>query len=156
MAFPSTAHPQRALQSLSLSKAAGLFAMAVLYLWAGAADKLFEWQATVGYVASRGLPFPALLAALALLTEVVAPLSLLVPRLRAPAALLLAVYTLATALLFHDFWHPGPDATNMLQHFLKNLALTGAWLYVFADTLQASRASGRTPAASPLAGASRS
>ena len=138
-------------RSLATIRATGLFLMAVLYFWFGAFEKPFAWQATVGYVASRDLPWPSLLAALALLTELLAPLALLVPRTRAPAALLLAFYTLATAVLFHDFWRGGPDAANLLQHFLKNLALTGAWFYVFADSVRSRQAAIPLPARSPLA-----
>ena len=111
--------------------------MAALYLWSGFLEKPFEWSATVGYAAAKGLPLPSLMVAGSVLVEVLAPLALFVRRWRAPAAMVLALYTLATALLFHDFWSgDAAAAANQLQHFMKNIALTGAWLIVFIGALR--------------------
>ena len=50
-----------------------------------------------------------------------------------PLALLMAVYTIATAMIGHNFW----DATNpavqheMVIHFWKNVAIAGGFLLLF-------------------------
>lgn len=122
------------------ARGASLGLMALLYLFSGVAEKPFEWGATVAYAAAKGLPLPALLVAGSVLIEVLAPLALLVERWRPPAALVLALYTLLTALLFHDFWAADAAAAqNQLQHFMKNIALTGAWFYVFIEAREAVR-----------------
>ena len=112
--------------------------LASLYLWSGLAEKLFGFEATAAFVASRHLPWPALLVSGSLLVEVLVPLGLFARRTRAAAAILLALYTLATALLFHNFWRGDDAMHSQLQNFLKNFGLAGGFLYVFADACKRS------------------
>src|ERR1700712_5152310 len=113
-------------------RSSGLALLALLYLWPGAIDKLLAWNQTVHYMGTQGWPWPSLFVAGALCLEIVAPLALFNSRFRAPAFMILAIYTLATGLLFHDFWRAdGPDHAQF-QNFFKNLALTGALFYMYA------------------------
>jgi putative oxidoreductase len=85
------------------------------------------------HIANRGLPAPTLLGIGAGALELLAPLALLVPRLEAWAALALAGYCLATAILLHDYWMlDQPDRLEQMFHFLKNIALAGALLVIVA------------------------
>jgi len=41
------------------------------------------------------------------------------------------VFTLAAAVLFHNFWAAAPDAAqNQMIHFMKNISMAGGLLYV--------------------------
>jgi len=105
--------------------------VAILFLWTGAFEKLSAWNQTVGYIASKGFPWPSLLTLGAVCVEIAAPLALFVPRWRSSAFLILALFTLATALMFHDFWRADGPEHAQLQNFFKNFALAGALLYMF-------------------------
>lgn len=106
--------------------------MALLFLPEGL-GKISHFQATVGYIASASLPWPQLGALLAIALEVGASAALLVGFQTRWMALLLAVFCVATALFFHQFWVATADQTG-IQHimFFKNLALAGGLLMLSA------------------------
>src|SRR4051812_608980 len=110
----------------------GLFLLGLLFFLSGL-GKAGEWASTVNFVGGIGLPFPALLVGCATVTELVFPVLLLFSTTRAFAAIVLALYTLAAAILFHDFWRVDDEMQSQLIQFLKDLALTGALLYITAD-----------------------
>ncbi|MGN5480797.1 DoxX family membrane protein [Cupriavidus basilensis] len=48
-------------------------------------------------------------------------------------ALLLAVFLVPTTLIFHGFWRADlADSWNQLNHILKNIAILGGMLVIFA------------------------
>jgi putative oxidoreductase len=54
-----------------------------------------------------------------------------------PAALVLALFTVATNLVFHRFWAmSGPVAALELSLFFKNVAIVGGLLFVAATLAQ--------------------
>lgn len=99
--------------------------MALLFLPEGI-SKIGSFSGVVGYIASAGLPFPALGSVIAIVVEVGGSLALLVGLQTRWAALMMAVFTLATALFFHKYWAVPADQV-MDQHimFFKNLAIAG-------------------------------
>jgi putative oxidoreductase len=111
-------------QSTALA-AAGRLLIAVLFLMAGV-GKIAAPAATQGYIASVGLPAPLLGYLIAIIIEVGGGLLLLVGYQTRLVALVLAAFTVATALAFH---HNFADQNQMI-HFLKNLAITGGLLQV--------------------------
>ncbi len=88
---------------------------------------------TAGYIASKGLPMPQLLAFGAAALEVVAGLALVAGFQARLAALALAVFTFLASILFHNFWAV-PAEQQMVQQlfFLKNMAVIGGLLLVWA------------------------
>jgi putative oxidoreductase len=101
--------------------------------------KITRFTAVASVLATKGIPFPELALALAILIEVLcggALIAALNPR--KPAAVLAGFVVLAT-MLFHAFWQADPAAfQNQLNHFLKNVAILGALLcMVFNNTRQA-------------------
>ena len=106
--------------------------LALMFILAGI-DKLGGIAGTAGYIASVGLPAPQVLAVAAGLLEVVAGVMLLIGFKARWAALALAGFTLVATFIFHRFWAV-PEAQQMVQQlfFLKNLAVTGGLLLVFA------------------------
>lgn len=108
-------------------------ALLALIFLVSALHKLAAWQATVAYMASRGMPAaPAFLVA-AVALEIAGSLSLLLGfRARVGAALLIA-FLVPTTLVFHCFWTmTGAERQVNMIMFLKNLAIMGGLLLVAA------------------------
>ena len=71
---------------------------------------------------------PDYLAIPAIILEILFPLLLIIGYQTKLSALVLAIFTLATALIFHtDF----ADQTQFIS-FFKNIAITGGFLIIFA------------------------
>ena len=96
-------------------------------------SKFSGLEGTAGYIASKGLPMPQVLALLAAVVEFVAALVVIVGWRARWGALALIVFTLLATFLFHNFWAM-PEAQQMMQQqaFLKNMAAIGGLLMVFA------------------------
>ena len=106
--------------------------MALLFIPAGWA-KIGGFAGTAGYIASKGIPFPELCAALAIGAELGLGLLLLVGFQARWAALGLALFTIVITPIFHNFWAMA-DAARMsnMQAFFKNFAAVGGLLMVVA------------------------
>lgn len=106
--------------------------LALMFVLSGI-SKLTGLEGTAGYIASVGLPAAQLLALGAGLLEVAAGAMLIVGFQARWAALALAVFTVMANVLFHNFWAMPADKAFMQQlMFMKNLAVTGGLLFVFA------------------------
>lgn len=111
---------------------AGRILLALLFLLAGI-DKLADIAGTAGYIASVGLPAATPLAALSGAFEVLAALALAVGWQARWAALSLALFTLLTNVLFHNYWALPADQVYLEQvKFMKNLSIVGGMLVVAA------------------------
>lgn len=107
--------------------ALGRVFLALLFLLSGL-SKLGSAAATTAYIASAGLPLPGVAYVLTVVVEIGGGLLLLVGFQARLAAAVLAVFTLAAAIVFH---HNFADQ-NQMVHFLKNVAITGGLLQVAA------------------------
>jgi putative oxidoreductase len=103
-----------------------------MFLLAGI-SKFGGLEGTAGYVASKGLPLPQVLAVATALLEVGAAALLIVGWQARGAALALALFTLLATVLFHNYWAL-PAEQQMVQQlmFMKNIAVSGGLLAVFA------------------------
>jgi len=110
----------------------GRILVAALFIPAGF-SKLMGFAGTVGYIASAGLPMPALGAIIAIVVELGAGIALLLGYKTRIAAIVLAVFTLAATFFFHAFW-AAPEAQKMVATllFTKNIAVVGGLLMVAA------------------------
>lgn len=108
----------------------GRILIALLFVPAGI-GKISGFSGTVGYIGSVGLPMPSVLAAGTIVVEVLGGLALLVGFKTRWAALILALFSLMAAVLFHGFW-AAPADQQMMQsiNFYKNLAIAGGLLFV--------------------------
>ncbi|MBR0663922.1 DoxX family protein [Roseomonas hellenica] len=80
------------------------------------------------YIASAGLPFPTLGLIIAIVIEIGGGTLLLLGYRARLVAIILAAFTIVTALIFHsDFGNQ-----NQVIHFMKNLAIAGGLLQVAA------------------------
>lgn len=106
--------------------------LALMFILAGI-GKFTGLEGTAGYIASKGLPMPAVLAFLTALLEVVGGIALAIGFQARIAGLLLALFTLVATFLFHNFWAMPPDQSFVQQlMFMKNLAVAGGLLLVFS------------------------
>jgi putative oxidoreductase len=107
--------------------------MAALFLPAGI-SKVTGFEGTVGYIASVGLPFPTVGAALALIVEIAGSLALLAGFATRISALILAVFTLVASFYFHAYWAVPADQAFVTQLlFFKNIAVVGGLLAIAAN-----------------------
>ncbi len=105
----------------------GRILLATIFILSGV-SKLAAPEATQGYIASVGVPAPLLAYLVAAVVELGGGVLLLVGFRVRLAATVLAIFTVAAALLFH---HALGDQ-NQFIHFMKNLAITGGLLQVIA------------------------
>jgi putative oxidoreductase len=92
-------------------------------------SKLVGFAGTVGYIASKGVPFPEICAAIAVFAELGLGLALLVGFKTRWPALALAIFVAVITPIFHGYWAV-PEAQVMMQklNFNKNLGLIGGLL----------------------------
>jgi putative oxidoreductase len=109
---------------------AGRILIALIFLFAGF-GKITGFESTVGYIASKGLPFPQLIAIGSIIVELGSGIMLVLGWKTRLAAAALLIFTALAALFFHNFWAVSPDqAQNQMIHFMKNLAMMGGMLFV--------------------------
>jgi putative oxidoreductase len=133
------------MANLSNAAAAlGRLLLSVIFILSGF-QKLGGFGGTVAYMASQGLPIPELTALIVIVVECVGGILVLIGYQTRLIGLVMAVYCVATALVAHA--HFGDP--NQTVNFLKNLAMSGGFLQLFAFGAGAwsldARASGRAP-----------
>jgi putative oxidoreductase len=110
----------------------GRVLLALLFIPAGF-GKLTGFAGTVGYIASAGLPLPQIGAVIAIIVELGFGILLLVGFKSRLAAVVIAVFTVAAAVFFHNYWGMPAEKAYVNQiMFFKNLAIAGGLLFVAA------------------------
>ncbi|MBN8939470.1 MAG: DoxX family protein [Rhizobiales bacterium] len=107
------------------AKLAARILLAAIFIQAGF-GKITGYAGATAYMASAGVP--GILLPLVIIVELIGGIMILVGYQARLAALLLAGFTLLAAFLFH--LQPG-NAAQMGQ-FMKNLAIAGGFLQLFA------------------------
>jgi putative oxidoreductase len=105
----------------------GRVLIAAIFLLSGL-SKLAAPSYTVGYIASAGLPLPWLGYTIAVAVEIGGGLALIIGYQARVAAALLAAFSIAAALAFHNQFAD----QNQFIHFFKNVAMAGGLLQVVA------------------------
>jgi putative oxidoreductase len=105
----------------------GRVLIAAIFLLSGL-SKVAAPSYTVGYITSVGLPLPWLGYAIAVAVEIGGSLALIAGYQARVAAAVLAAFSIATALVFHN--HLADQ--NQFIHFFKNVAMAGGLLQVVA------------------------
>lgn len=96
-------------------------------------NHLTNLQMMTGYAQSKGLPAPKAVAAVSGVVIIIAGALLIVGHTRFIAAGALFLFLLGTSFLFHAFWKetdPMAKKMNEMTHFLKDMALAGAALFI--------------------------
>jgi len=127
----------------TVAPAFGRVLLSIIFIISGF-GKVAAPAATIGYIASTGLPLPSVGYALSVAVELGGGLLLLGGLGTRWVALVLGAFCLFTAFVFHGF----ADMNSQI-HALKNIAMAGGFLFVFAHgagawSLDALRSSHRT------------
>jgi putative oxidoreductase len=110
----------------SATELLGRVLLSVLFLLSGA-GKIVAYSATAGYMTAVGAP--SSLLPLVIVAEVVGAIAIVAGWKTRIVSVLLAGFTLLTALLFHSNF---ADQMQMTM-FLKNLSIAGAFLLLAAN-----------------------
>lgn len=108
--------------------------LVAIFLFSALGNKIPNFEGVAGYMAKEGVPQPKLLLIGAITFLLAGGVSVLLGyKARFGSVLLLMFLALAT-YYFHDFWNAPPEAKQqeMIQ-FMKNAALAGAMLMIFAN-----------------------
>lgn len=105
--------------------------LALLFLIFGW-QKLLHYSDTVQYMAHVGAPIPALATVVAIIMEFFVGIAIILGLATRPLAILLAIYSLGTALIAHRFWTmTGMDRFENQINFYKNLSIIGGLLALY-------------------------
>jgi len=107
--------------------AIGRLLLAAIFIFSGVGKALAP-AGTVGYIESAGLPFATLGLIVAIAVELGGGVLLALGIKTRIVALGLAIFSVVTALVFHN----ALGDQNQLIHFLKNIAMAGGLLQVVA------------------------
>jgi putative oxidoreductase len=107
--------------------ALGRLLIALIFVLSGL-SKIAAPATTIAYIQSAGAPFAPVAFAVAATVELIGGLALLAGFQTRLVAAVLAIFTLAAAVLFHN----NMADQNQMIHFMKNLAITGGLLQVIA------------------------
>jgi putative oxidoreductase len=111
---------------------AGRILLAALFVISGY-GKIGGFDGISGYIASKGLPMPQVLAALTIALELGGGILLIVGYKVRWVAAAFFLWLIPTTFLFHQFW--GIDAAqvqNQMNNFFKNVSIMGAMLLLVA------------------------
>jgi putative oxidoreductase len=94
--------------------------------------KLRDYSGTVSQLVQLGVPVPVLAAAVAIFMELPVAFAVAVGVFARPAALLLILYTLGTALIAHRYWTVGgAEQVASMDAFYKNVSIMGGFLLLY-------------------------
>ena len=110
----------------------GRILVALIFVISGY-GKIAGFEGVSGYIGSKGLPLPQLLAALTIVLELGGGILLVLGYKTRWVAALFFLWLIPTTVIFHAFWGLDPKAAQQMQiHFMKNLSIMGAMLLLVA------------------------
>jgi len=105
-----------------------LAALFLIFGW----RKLTDHSGTVSRMVQDGAPFPVLASAVAIFMELPVTFAVAVGGFTRPSAVLLALYTLGSALIAHRYWKvKGEKKIDSMESFYKNLSIMGGFLLLY-------------------------
>lgn len=105
--------------------------LATLFLIFGA-RKVRDYSGTLDQMVGLGLPMPIVATLGSIVMELPVALAVAIGAFTRPAAALMALYSLGTALIGHRYWTvKGPEYVDSLEGFYKDLGLMGGFVLLF-------------------------
>jgi len=105
--------------------------MMLLFIVFGS-QKVLGYSETTMYFAHQGVPLPAIATSVAIMMELGVGTAIVLGLFTRPLAILLAAYTLATAMIGHAFWTmSGPDRLEAEINFFKNVSIMSGLFVLF-------------------------
>lgn len=128
----STPGAQTSVGTADAASLIGRVLLAAMFVYSGF-GKIMGFSGTAGYIASKGLPMPEVLTAIAIFFELGCGLAIVLGWKTRWAALALAIFLVVITLIFHNFWDAAaPEKMGQLINFEKNLSILGAMIFVWA------------------------
>lgn len=123
----------------------GRLLMAALFLTSGIPKALQGYGGGFAkYLGGQGLPYPEVLAIVAVAIEVLVPIALILGVFPRISALLLIGFVIVATAIAHRFWEfPEAQQTNQMNHFLKNIAVIAGLLFYYVSGAGAWALAGR-------------
>lgn len=109
----------------ALSAPIGRLLLSMIFIFSGF-TKIIGYAATQGYMEAMGVP--GMLLPLVIAVELLGGIAILLGFKARLVAILMAGFSVVSALLFHQFWI---DESQM-NPFMKNIAMAGGFLMIFA------------------------
>ena len=110
----------------------GRLALAAIFVPSGF-GKLTHIDTFAHSLAARGVSMPGLMAVIAACVEFFGSIAVVLGFKTRYAALLMAGFTAFAAVIGHRFWQvAGPGHQDVYYHFMKNVAIIGGYLCLFA------------------------
>ncbi|TPM38262.1 DoxX family protein [Mesorhizobium sp. B2-3-4] len=89
-----------------------------------------------GLMAARGVPQARLALWAGIVLQVIAGVLVMAGLWTALASAVLVLFLIAATPMFHNFWdHQGPDRASRINGFVGNVALSGGFLTLIAQSL---------------------
>jgi putative oxidoreductase len=105
-----------------------LAALFLIFGW----RKLTDYSGTVRRMVQDGAPIPELSTVIAIFMELPVAFAVAIGAFTRPSAMLLALYTLGTALIAHRYWKlTGVNKIDSMEDFYKNLSVVGGFLLLY-------------------------
>jgi putative oxidoreductase len=112
----------------------GRLLLCTIFLLAAVGNKIPHFNDVAGFMASAGVPAPQLLLVGAIVFLIVGSLSVIVGYKARVGALLLLTFLVLASYYFHPFWKvEGQAQQEQMAHFMKNVAMMGAMLFIVAN-----------------------
>ena len=116
----------------SIAPLVGRILLSLIFIVSGV-GKIFSFAQTAGYMGSVGLPMTEILLIGTIIIEVIGGLMILLGWGARWAALVIFLWLIPTTFLFHAFWAvPAEQMQGQMNNFMKNVAIMGGMLYVWA------------------------
>jgi len=94
--------------------------------------KVRDYSGTVAQMVGLGLPLPVLTTLASIFMELPVAFAVAIGLFTRPAAALMALYSLGTALIGHRYWTvKGADYVDSLEGFYKDLSIMGGFLLLY-------------------------
>ena len=91
--------------------------------------KVRDYSGTVSQMVQLGVPTPVLATIVSIFMELPVAFAVAIGAFTRPSAALMALYTLGTALIGHQYWTvKGADYVDSLDGFYKDLSIMGGFL----------------------------
>jgi putative oxidoreductase len=105
-----------------------LAALFLIFGW----RKLTDYSGTVSRMVQDGAPIPVLATFIAIFMELPVAFAVAVGAFTRASAVLLALYTLGSALIAHRYWSmTGANKVEGMESFYKNLSIVGGFLLLY-------------------------